>query len=50
MRVRHFREGAEQPVGVEDNNYDFNYQYTKLLEKEIDVLRVKLWKQLAVNN
>lgn len=40
MRVRHFRGGAEQPVLAEDNNYDFDYQYTRIIGEEIDVLPV----------
>ncbi|XP_064597418.1 DBH-like monooxygenase protein 1 [Liolophura sinensis] len=38
MRVRHFRQGAYQQLVAEDNNYDFNYQYTRIMGKEIDVL------------
>ena len=39
MRVRHIRNLQELPTLLEDNNYDFNYQYAKgLREKEVDLL------------
>ncbi|XP_071439423.1 MOXD1 homolog 1-like [Hetaerina americana] len=38
MRLRHLRGGKElQPI-VEDNRYDFNYQQTRSLAKEVKVL------------
>ncbi|XP_064596675.1 DBH-like monooxygenase protein 1 homolog [Liolophura sinensis] len=38
MRVRHFRQGAELPVLSEDNNYDFNYQDTRMMREEVKIL------------
>ncbi|KAK3764734.1 hypothetical protein RRG08_042044 [Elysia crispata] len=35
LRTRHFRNGTELPPIQEDTNYDFNYQETKMLEREI---------------
>lgn len=42
IRVRHFRKGVELPVLSEDNAYDFNFQYTRFLENEVDVIPVSL--------
>lgn len=44
MRVRHFRQGVELPLLSEDNNYDFNYQDTRMLRKEVQILAVSITK------
>ncbi|XP_059175991.1 uncharacterized protein LOC131955763 [Physella acuta] len=34
LRTRHVRNGVELPPLMEDNNYDFNYQETRMLKEE----------------
>lgn len=38
MKLRHIRDGAELDRIVEDDNYDFNYQQVRQLEKEVTIL------------
>ncbi|XP_046406424.1 MOXD1 homolog 1-like [Ischnura elegans] len=38
MRLRHLRGGKELHPIVEDNSYDFNYQQTRSLAQEVEVL------------
>lgn len=38
IRLRHFRKGKELPRVAEDNNYDFNYQQSRPLKKEVKIL------------
>ena len=40
IRVRHIRDGVELPPIMTDDSYDFNFQETRLLPKEIVVKRV----------
>lgn len=37
MKLRHFRDGEELPWIAYDNSYDFNFQQTRPLRKEINV-------------
>jgi len=38
IRLRHFRNGKELPRVAEDNHYDFNYQQSRPLKKEVKIL------------
>lgn len=38
LKFRHFRNGKELPVIVEDDNYDFNYQELRHLTNQVQVL------------
>lgn len=38
MRLRHIRNGQELPVLMEDNNYDFNFQSSRIPKSEFEVL------------
>lgn len=38
LRMRHFRDGVELPWILSDDHYDFDYQQTRALEKEITIL------------
>lgn len=40
--LHHFRNGKEIENIAADRNYDFNYQETVFLKKEIEILRVRL--------
>lgn len=38
MKLRHIRNGIELDRIVEDDNYDYNYQQVRQLEKEVTIL------------
>lgn len=38
LSLKHIRHGKELPRIVQDNNFDFNYQQSHTLEKEVKVL------------
>jgi hypothetical protein len=38
LRLRHIRDGRELPRVAEDDNYDFNYQQSRMFPKEVAVL------------
>ena len=41
IRLRHFRNGVELPPISVDDSYDFNFQETRILEKEVVVKMVR---------
>jgi len=38
-RIRHYREGKELPLVIQDNHYDFNFQETRPLAQDVIVKR-----------
>lgn len=41
IRLRHIRNGVEQPPLFEDNNYDFNYQSMRIKTNPVKVYPVR---------
>lgn len=40
IRLRHIRDGKELDILAQDNNYDFNFQETRLLPEERVIQKV----------